>query len=128
MKLVLLMYLEGDEATVEGLLEEHRVVAFSRLEIEGHAGGVATGWYGRVAPYRSRLVFTLVDEETADRLLAAVAACDRCEDPRHPLRAIRLGVEESAVAGLPSHDASDRADRERPPGGRDRPPNEREKS
>lgn len=99
MKLVLLMYLEEDESTVERLLEEHRVVAFSRIEIEGHGEGVATGWYGRVAPYRSRLVFTLVDEATAERLLAAVAGCDACQHPRHPLRAIQLGVEGSAVGG-----------------------------
>ncbi|MGD2070261.1 MAG: hypothetical protein PVI57_16415 [Gemmatimonadota bacterium] len=106
MKMVLLMYLEDDEAAVDRMLEEHRVTAFSRVNLEGHGKGQPAGWYGQVAPYRSRMVFTLLPEERAAELLEAVAKCSECLDPRHPIHAVLLAVEDTADSGIPSRPAS----------------------
>lgn len=102
MKLILLMYLEDDEKTVERLLEEHGVSAFSRFPLEGHGQGRPSGWYGRVAPYRSRMVFTAVPEERANDLMEAVARCRGCKDSRHPVHALQLAVERSTESGAAS--------------------------
>ena len=99
-KMILLMYLEEDEPAVDRLLEEHRVTAFSRVNLEGHGGGRPVGWYGEVAPYRSRMVFTLVPEERAEELLEAVGRCSGCLDPRHPIHAVMLGVERAVASGV----------------------------
>ena len=99
MKLILLLYLEDDEAVVDRLLEAHRVAAFSRLPLEGHGSGTPTGWYGEVAPFRSRMVFTLVPEEGAADLLEAVRAADGLQDPDHPVRAVQVGVEALVHSG-----------------------------
>ena len=102
LKMILLMYLEEDEAMVDRLLEEHRVTAFSRVSLEGHGAGQPAGWYGEVAPYRSRMVFTLVPRERAEVLLAAIAECDGCIDPRHPVHAVQLAVERAVDSGVPT--------------------------
>ena len=99
MKLVFLMYLEEDDDRVVKLLEEHHVVVYSRMPIEGHGSGMR-GWYGEVAPYRSRLVFTVVPENKAAELLEAVRNCRDCEDPQHPIHALQVAVEEMADSGM----------------------------
>ena len=96
MKMILLMYLEDDEPAVDRLLEEHEVTAFSRVNLEGHGQGMPTGWYGEVAPYRSRMAFTLLPEGRAAELLGAVRECSDCLDPRHPIHAVQLAVEATA--------------------------------
>jgi len=72
MKLVFFMYLEDDEAHVLKLLDEHDVVVYSHLPIEGHGPGM-TGWYGEVVPYSSRLTFTILPAEKARAIRDAVA-------------------------------------------------------
>jgi hypothetical protein len=96
MKLVLLLYLEEDDAIVVRLLEEHGVSTWSRVALEGHGAGVA-GWYGSVAPYRSRMVFTVVTTEGAAALVDAVATLEGLADPRHPVHALQLDVERSVA-------------------------------
>lgn len=98
MKLVFLMYLEDDAAAVVKLLQEHGVMAYSRLPIEGHGSGMS-GWYGEVPPYHSRLVFTLLPAEKAAELMHAVRGCDACQDPQHPIHAMQVGVEDMASGG-----------------------------
>lgn len=112
MKLVLLMYLEDDEACVERLLVGEGVAIWSRLPIEGHRPGRG-GWYGGVAPYRSRLDMVIVDEDAAERLLAAVEGCRGVADPAHPIRAVLVDVEKVASClcektGEPRPDAAPR--------------------
>lgn len=104
-KMILLMYLEDDEAAVDRLLEEHHVTAFSRVDLEGHGRGRPVGWYGEVAPYRSRMVFTLVPEDRAEELMEAVSRCSGCLDPGHPIHAVMLGVEEAVDSGVPTRNA-----------------------
>jgi len=102
MKLIMLLYLEDDEACVARMLKEHGVVAYSRLPLEGHGAGMA-GWYGSTAPFASRMVFTMVPEPRARALLDAVADCgDQLADPRHPIHAIQLAVEATADSGGPA--------------------------
>ena len=96
MKFIVLLYLEEDDACVEKLLERHGVAAYSRLSVEGHGEG-GPGWYGSTSPYASQMAFTVVPEERAAEILAAVERCDGLADPNHPIHAIQLGVE-SAVA------------------------------
>ncbi|MDX1623817.1 MAG: hypothetical protein R3199_07530 [Gemmatimonadota bacterium] len=96
MKLVLLMYLEGDEACVERLLAEQGVAVYSRLPIEGVGPG-ARGWYGEVAPYASRMIVTMVEGEAAARLLDAVSECRGVQDPSHPIRAAMVDVERATA-------------------------------
>lgn len=98
MKLILLMYLEDDDAQVVKMLETHGVVAYSRLSMEGHGSGVK-GWYGDVAPYRSRLLFLVVPEDKATELLDAVRGCVDCMDPSHPIHALQVGVEQAVRSG-----------------------------
>ncbi len=97
MKLVILMYLETDEKCVENLLADQKIPVFSRLPVEGVAAGVASGWYGTSAPYRSSMIMTVLDQDAAERLLAAVHACRDIEDPRHPIHAMQLDVERTVV-------------------------------
>ncbi|MBT8336055.1 MAG: hypothetical protein KJO11_05585 [Gemmatimonadetes bacterium] len=97
MKLVLLLYLEDDDAAVVRLLEAHGVSTWSRVSLEGHGAGAA-GWYGEVAPYRSRMVFTVVTPDDATALVDAVATLEGLADPRHPVHALQLDVERSVAS------------------------------
>lgn len=99
MKMIVLTYLEGDERCVDGLLSRIGVPAFSRFSVEGHGLGGKGGWYAETSPYRSRLVFSFLDEAMANRVLAAVQECTAVEDPRHPIRAFKLHVEGGAFCG-----------------------------
>ncbi len=97
MKLVVLLYLEDDDAVVARLLREHGASTWSRTPLEGHGAGLP-GWLGTVAPYRSRMIFTLVDAERARALLAAVEVMDGLADPRNPVHALQLDVERSVAS------------------------------
>ncbi|MEQ9569655.1 MAG: hypothetical protein RLN75_05650 [Longimicrobiales bacterium] len=98
MKLIVLLYLEDDDPVVARLLADHGVLAWSRLTLEGHGAGLA-GWYGSVAPYRSRMAFTVVPADRADDVLEAVAEMDGLADPRHPVHALQLEIERSVDSG-----------------------------
>ena len=98
MKLIAFLYLEDDAAVVARLLKKHHIVAYSKVELEGHGEG-GRGWYGDVAPYASAMVFTLVPAETAQSLLAAVRDATGLADPRHPIHAMQLSVEAMAESG-----------------------------
>jgi hypothetical protein len=91
------MYLETDEKCVERLIADQEIAVFTRLPVEGVAAGAASGWYGTSAPYRSSMIMTFLDEGAAGRLLAAVNACREVEDPQHPIHAMQLDVERTAV-------------------------------
>lgn len=97
MKLVILMYLETDRKCVERLVAEQKVPVFTRLPVEGVAAGKPGGWYGTAAPYRSEMIMAFLEGAAATQLLAAVNACRDMEDPRHPIRAMQLNVEATAV-------------------------------
>ncbi len=92
MKLIALMYLEDDDPTVSKLLDAHGVTAYSRMPLEGHGAGIK-GWYGDVAPYQSRMAFALLPSGKAEELMEAVAICNGCLDPHHPIHAMQLHVE-----------------------------------
>lgn len=99
MKLIMLLYLEDDEACVARMLKDNGVVAYSRLPLEGHGAGLA-GWYGSTAPFASRMVFTFVPGERAGALMEAVRECGgELSDPRHPIHAVQLAVEAVADSG-----------------------------
>ncbi|HEX9886715.1 MAG TPA: hypothetical protein VGA70_09515 [Longimicrobiales bacterium] len=98
MKLIVLFVLEDDAPSLRRLLEEHSVVAFSELSVEGHGEG-RPGWYGHVAPYRSRMIVTAVPAERAHDLMEVVRACAGCQDPRHPVHALQLDVEAVVRSG-----------------------------
>ena len=99
MKMILLMYLEGDEECVGRLLKDLGVGVYSQMSMEGHSSGQAAGWYGEAAPFRSRMVFAFVSKEQAGDILAAVRSCTGVEDPRHPIRAFELDVARTAACG-----------------------------
>lgn len=101
MKLLILLYLEDDEAVVNRLLEEKGINAFSRLPVEGHGAGIATGWYGEIAPYRSRLIFSIVPADDARAVLEAVKGTE-VADNRHPVHAALVDVEAMADSGVPT--------------------------
>jgi len=94
MKLVMLMYLQEDQKCVNRLLGETGIQAFSRLSVEGHGPGSAVGWSGEIQPYQSQLVFAVLPDEHASNLMRAVAGCEGVQDPRHPIRATLLDVEQ----------------------------------
>ena len=99
MKLVMLAYLEGDEKCVDRLLAELDVTSFSRLAVEGRGPAGSSGWYGAGAPYRSEMILVFTEDETATAILAGVQACSAVQDPKHPIRAFLLGVEDAAACG-----------------------------
>lgn len=105
MKLVFFMYLEDDEAHVLDLLDTHDVVVYSHLPIEGHGPGVK-GWYGEVAPFASRLTFTILPDDKARELLQAVRDCRHTHDPAHPVHAMQVDVEAAASSGDPGGSGS----------------------
>ncbi|HSM03137.1 MAG TPA: hypothetical protein VK858_00870 [Longimicrobiales bacterium] len=98
MKLIVLLYLEDDEACVARLLEDHGVLSHSRLNLEGFGKGMA-GWYGDTAPFRSRMAFSLVPEDQSAGLLSGVRLCRGSGGLKHPIHAIQLGVEAMADSG-----------------------------
>lgn len=104
MKMVILMYLEDDTASVEQLLAAHDVAAYSELSVEGHGLGTA-GWYGKVAPYRSRMLLVFLGADKAGELMTAVNACHDCKDSEHPLHAWQVDVEKVVTSGRPSSNA-----------------------
>jgi hypothetical protein len=99
MKMVMLTYLEGDEKCVERMLAELGVAAFSRLPIEGHGPAGSGGWYGSGSPYRSEMILIFAEDAKARAVLAGVQACTAVEDPKHPIRAFLLGVEDATACG-----------------------------
>ena len=106
MKIVFLMYLEDDRGMVEKLLTESDVAAYSRLPLEGHGHGIG-GWYGEIAPFRSEMIFTLLPEAHANRLIDRVSRCDGCQDPHHPIHAGLMDLERAVQSGLPPTPPSD---------------------
>ena len=104
MKAVILMYLEDDSEGIETLLSDHDVSAFSELPVEGHGLGTA-GWYGKVAPFRSRMLLAFLSAAKAEELLVAVSNCTGCVDKEHPIHAWMVDVEKSVTSG--AHTQSD---------------------
>lgn len=107
MKLVLLLYLEEDEACVDRFLRESEVPVFSRLSVEGvgsgDTGGPRTGasWYGAPMPFASRMAFAILPDGRAADLLEAVKEGRGGLDARHhPVRAFQLPIEAAAACGL----------------------------
>lgn len=101
MKLVILMYLAEDDHCVAGLLKQLDIEAFSRLPVEGHGPGAKAGWYGETAPYQSRMVMSILADEQAAALMRAVEQCTGVQDPRHPIRAALLNVEQTVCCEYP---------------------------
>ena len=97
MKAVILMYLEDDSKAVEALLSDHEVSAYSELSVEGHGLGTA-GWYGKVAPFRSRMLMAFLSAAKAEELLVAVSNCTGCVDKAHPIHAWMMDVEKSVTS------------------------------
>lgn len=95
MKMVMLMYLEDDQKCVDRLIKELEIETFSQLPVVGHRPTSASGWYGDAAPYQSMIIMTVVPNEQATSIMRAVAACRGVEDPRHPIRAVLLDVEDT---------------------------------
>ena len=101
MNLVMLTYLEGDEKCVQRLLTKLEVPMFSRLAVEGHERAGTAGWYGAgsAAPYRSEVIFVFAGDALADSIMEGVRECTGVEDPKHPIRAFALSVENAAACG-----------------------------
>ncbi|MDZ7780758.1 MAG: hypothetical protein U5R14_12615 [Gemmatimonadota bacterium] len=96
MKLVFLMYLEDDDELVMRGFRELGVSVFSRLPLEGHGGrGKGGGWYGEAVPYRSRMVFAVLPDVEAERLLEAIKGWPEGADADHPVQAFQVDVERS---------------------------------
>jgi len=106
MKLVLMLYLEEDEACVERFARESGVPVLSRLSVEGieaDAAAVAGSWYGAPMPFASRMAFAILPDDRAAELLAGIAEGRGGLDARnHPVRAFQLPIESVAACGIDS--------------------------
>lgn len=98
MKLVLLLYLEGDGPAVAKLLSDQEINAYSRLPIEGHGQGKAGGWFGDVAAHNSKMIFSIVTDERADSLVKAVKDVP-VQDAGHPIHLAMLNLEDWVHSG-----------------------------
>jgi hypothetical protein len=94
MKLVVLMFLEDDAATVRKLLQSQKVATYSELSVRGHGQGTA-GWYGDVAPFKSSLYMVFMPNEEAQNLMHAVENLPPTRDKQRPIRAWQMDVESS---------------------------------
>lgn len=92
MKMVLLLYLEGDGPAVTKLLSDHEIGAYSRLPIEGHGEGKGGAWYGDIATHNSKMIFAIVPDEKAKALLSALEGVS-VQDAAHPIHAAQLNLE-----------------------------------
>jgi len=92
MKLILLLYLEGDGPAVGKLLSDQEITAYSRLPIEGHGQGKAGGWFGDIAAHNSKMIFSIVSDEQADSLQEAVSEV-KVQDSAHPIHMAKLNLE-----------------------------------
>jgi len=92
MKMVLLLYLEGDGPAVGKLLADHGIGAYSRLPIEGHGGGKGGAWYGDIATHNSKMIFAIIPDEQAAALLSALEGTP-VQDASHPIHAAKLDLE-----------------------------------
>lgn len=92
MKLVLLLYLEGDGPAVSKLLADEGITAYSSISIEGHGQGRAGGWFGDMATHNSKMIFSVVSDEQAGSLLASVENVP-VQDATHPIHAAQLQLE-----------------------------------
>lgn len=101
MKLVVLMYLEEDAPNVQKLLTAHGVTAYSELPVTGRGEGT-TGWYGTVAPFKSRMLIAFVPAAKADELTTAIGTCTGCTDPNRPIRAWQMDVEKAVTSMRPT--------------------------
>ena len=106
MKLVILMFLEDDSDCAEALLADHGVIAYSEVQVEGRGHGSA-GWYGEVAPFRSRMVMAFLPSGQAEELTEAVRMCTGRKDPGHPIRAWQVNVERAVSSGDPVPETAD---------------------
>ena len=92
MKMVLLLYLEGDGPAVTKLLSDQGINAYSRLQIEGHGEGRGGGWYGDIATHNSKMIFAIIPDEKAEALLSAMEGVP-VQDAGHPIHAAQLNLE-----------------------------------
>lgn len=99
-KMIVVMYLEEDEENVVRLMEGLGISSFSSVKLEGHGRG-SPGWYGDVAPYESRMIFVILPEAEAERLLLAVGQLEGGSHPEHPVHAIQMAVENSVSCRWP---------------------------
>jgi hypothetical protein len=98
MKLVVLMFLEDDAASVRRLLQSQKVATYSELSVRGHGQGTA-GWYGDVAPFQSSLYMVFLPDDEALNLMAAVENLPVTRDKRRPIRAWQMDVESAVQSG-----------------------------
>ena len=98
MKIVLLLYLEGDGPAVAKLLSDQEINAYSRLPIEGHGQGKAGGWFGDVAAHNSKMIFAIVPDEQANSLAKAVKQVP-VQDAAHPIHLAKLNLEDWVQSG-----------------------------
>ena len=100
MKLIVLMFLDEDAPHVQKLMAAHEVTAYSELPVTGHGMGTA-GWYGTVAPFKSRMLLAFVPLGKADELTSAISNCTGCTDPKRPIRAWQMNVEKAVASAFP---------------------------
>lgn len=97
MKLIGIMSLTEDRAKVRGLLENQGVQIFSETDILGHSteSMAKYGWFTtpQGTPEYASLSFAIVPDESAEAVVAAIAALQKQEPSDHPVRAFIVPVE-----------------------------------
>lgn len=97
MKLIGIMSLKEDRATVRDLFEDQGVRIFSETDILGHSTETIEkfGWFATpqdAADYSS-LCFAIVEDAAAETVFAAIAGLRKTRPGDHPIHAFVVPVE-----------------------------------
>ena len=97
MKLIGIMSLSEDRATVRKLFENQGVQIFSETDILGHSRETLAkfGWFTtpQDVPDYSTLCFAIVPDESAKGVIDAIGALPGREESDHPVRGFVVPVE-----------------------------------
>jgi nitrogen regulatory protein PII len=94
MKMVMVICPDARRDEIREIVAQHAVHAFSELKDVTGEGATGKRMGTRAWPGTSRLLFTVLDDEKKDALLAALQTCSRELYPGEGLRAFVLPVEE----------------------------------
>jgi nitrogen regulatory protein PII len=95
MKMVMIICPDQRREEIRAVIEEHAVPAFSELKDVTGEGATGKHMGTRLWPGTSRLLFTVLDDEKKNELMAALHQCANHLYPGEGLRAFVMPVEET---------------------------------
>jgi len=92
MRMLMIVVESTHKERVQAALTVHRVLGYTEIPTVYGAGSTGLRLGSRAFPETSSIIFTVVEKEKVDELLAAIDAS--CDDCRQAMRMIVWGVEQ----------------------------------